>query len=74
MTRYEAMHEKFYIAVAKFTNGERIAMTFDTREEADKYYGDFVSDIVRWTFLYHEFGKVTLIHDCTGDGYAKLDQ
>lgn len=73
MKRHEVMSEKFYIAVAKFTNGERIAMTFDTAKEADNYYVEHVKDIVRWIVLYHEFGKATLIHDCTGDGYSKLE-
>lgn len=74
MKRHEVMREKFYIAVAKFTNGERIALTFDTAKEADNYYAEFVEDIVRWTLVHHEFGKATLIHDCTGGGYSKLEQ
>ena len=71
MKRHEVMSENFYIVVAKFENGERIALTFDTAKQADDYYGEHVEDIVRWTVLYHTFGKATLIHDCTGGAYEK---
>lgn len=63
MDKNELMSECFYIAVAKFTDGERIAMTFNTEEEATDYYDDLDTYISRWTLLYYEFNQVTLIED-----------
>lgn len=63
------MNENFYILIAKFTNGERIALTFDTAKAADNYHREHRHDITQIVVIKHEFGKVTLIHDCTFANY-----
>lgn len=58
------MKNVFFIAIAKFDNGEKVALTFDDYDGANNYYNEHGGALVWWTLLKYQNNAAKIIHDC----------
>jgi hypothetical protein len=66
------MKNNFFVAIAKFENGEKVALTFDDYDGANNYYNEHGGSLVWWTLLKYQNNAAKIIHDCAGDAYQNL--